>query len=102
MNNGSFDALTRRASIVTLGAAGLAATLGGSFTADAKKKGGKNKKKKTCTNPCPAQVASCTTALTNICAGDPGCQDSIACCSSLGTCDVSGFLACVIASSQEM
>jgi len=95
MNDGSFDALTRRASIVTLSTAGLAAALADPFTARANKKGGKNKKK--CKNPCSTQVGQCTTTIATLCAGEPSCQDSLQCCPILGRCDFSGFFACLIA-----
>ena len=115
MNDVFFDALTRRsaprgpaaggvsrrASIMTLGTAGLAAALGSPFTADAKKKGGKNKKKKKCRDRCKPQVGQCTTAIAGLCAGDPTCLDSALCCPILGSCDFSGFFACLVASSSQ-
>ena len=101
MDDGSFDALTRRASLLSLGAAVLAAALASPFTADAKKKGGKNKnKKKKCPDLCTPQVAQCTTAITTLCAGEPTCLDSALCCPSLASCDFSGFFACLVASAQ--
>lgn len=104
MDDGSFDALTRRASLLSLGAVGLAAALASPFTADAKKKGGKNKNKKKkcpdCPDLCTPQVAQCTTAITTLCAGEPTCLDSALCCPTLASCDFSGFFACLVASSQ--
>jgi hypothetical protein len=97
MNEGSFDALTRRASLVALGTAGLAA-LGGSITADAKNKHGKKKKKSP--DRCASQVAQCTSTITAYCAGEPACQDSISCCPILENCDFTGFFTCLVASAQ--
>lgn len=99
MDEASFDALTRRASLVTLGTAGLAAALGGSFTADAKKKRGKNKKKSP--DRCASQVAQCTTSITAFCSGEPTCLDSVACCPILENCDFTGFFTCLVASAQS-
>jgi hypothetical protein len=92
MDDVSFDALTRRASLLTLGVAGLTG-LAGSITADAKKKNKKNDKKK-----CKKQVGQCTAFLMAVCAGDPNCQDSIDCCSSVGSCNMTAFLGCFVAS----
>jgi hypothetical protein len=115
MDNRSFDILTRNAAggvsrrrtLLTLGAAGLAALVG-PFAANAKK--GKKKKKKNSNtndvpaplecppppvNRCPAQADSCTTILGSQCGGDPSCTDTVACCSLLETCDASSFWACL-------
>ena len=107
MDHGVFDALTRqtaggvsrRESIIALGAAGLMAAFAGPLTADAKNK---KKKKKQAAKRCPTapdlcapQVGPCTDFLTLLCSGDPSCLDSLACCSELGTCDVGGFLSCL-------
>jgi hypothetical protein len=104
--------LSRRASFVTLGTAGLAALASPVF-ADAKNKNKnkKNRKKsdkkatKECKNdlaecsqqavPCSEQVDQCTPLLTAACGGDPECQGVIACCQFLENCDVTAFLACV-------
>ena len=116
MDNRSFDSLTRRAArgvsrrttLMTLGAAGLAALVG-PFAVDAKKKGGKKKKNQNIpiapaplecppppVNRCPAQAASCTAILGTQCGGDPTCADTVACCSLLETCDASSFWACAV------
>jgi len=95
--------ISRRRSLVTLGAAGVVAALASPFAADAKqaaaeKKGRKKRKRQSPPPPdrCAPQVEPCTVALTNACGGDPGCQDSIACCSHLGTCDGNGFFDCLL------
>ena len=109
MDHQSFDSLTclaaegisNRRSLLMLGAAGIAAAFAAPFTADAKHKGGKKKHKKKCPpapDLCAPQVGPCTDFLTIACNGDPSCQDSLACCSELSTCDFSGFFACLIKS----
>jgi hypothetical protein len=90
-----FDVLTRCASLMTLSTASLAGltTLTGPPTVDAKKKKKCNVNKK-----CKQQVGQCTNLRTAICGGDPVCQDSIACCPILGSCDADAFISCLIAS----
>ena len=91
---------------MTLSAAGLAAILAAPFAAGAKKGGKKKKKKQNPASPppafpppapdlCAAQAEECTALLSNICGGNPDCQDSIDCCSFLGTCDVGSFVVCL-------
>src|SRR3954447_7264244 len=113
----SFDNLTRhaatgisrRTTLITLGAAGLAALVG-PFAVEAKKGGKKKNKKKNnaaapleCPPPtvdrCPAQVNSCKTILGAQCGGNPVCADEIPCCDLLTTCDASGFWACLLTTS---
>jgi hypothetical protein len=89
MNNATFDALSRRASLVTLGAAGLAA-LADPVVADAKNTAKKKARKK-----CQQQVGQCTAFLAEQCDGDPSCLAVTACCPSLGNCDVAAFFACL-------
>jgi hypothetical protein len=118
MNEQSFDtftrrtvgAVSRRASLLTLGTAGLAA-LTGPFTAGAKRKNKKRNKKckkdkKACKNDlgdctaeaaqCAAQGEQCTTFLTGFCAGEPNCLDSVSCCSILESCDFTEFFGCLL------
>lgn len=124
MNHHAFDTVTRRAvavsrrtSLLTLGTVGLA-TLATPLSADARnrnKSRNKNKNKNknkcrqdkltcnrelaTCTAQaaqCLPQVEQCNTFLTALCKGDPGCLDSVACCSVLDQCDLNGFLACLV------
>src|SRR5215217_3197010 len=96
MDAGSFDALSRRASLVALSTAGVVAALRGSFPAEAKKRGGKHKTK--CRDRCAQQVAQCTTTITSLCVGAPECQDSISCCAIPENCDFTGFFGCLMAS----
>jgi hypothetical protein len=102
-------AVSRRASLETRAAAGMAAPTA-PVTADAnnnKKKRRRCKKdKKACRNDladctavgaqCAPQVATCTNLLTALCAGEPACLDSVACCSFLDSCDTNAFLACLL------
>ena len=115
MNRHAFDTVTRRAaavsrrtSLLTLGTVGVA-TLAAPLSADARnrhKNRGKNKNrcrqdKQQCNRElatciaqaaqCLPQVEQCTTFLTALCKGDPGCLDSVACCSVLDQCD---FVCC--------
>ena len=118
MDTLSFDALTRtsagvsrRHSVMTLGAAGLAALLAVPIAAEAKHKGGKKKKKQKPAPPppvspapapapdlCAAQVEECSALLSNICGGIPECQDTVDCCSFFGTCEAGAFLTCFVVS----
>jgi hypothetical protein len=92
----AFDALTRRASLVAVGGAGLTAlTL--SDPAPAKKKKKKNKKKGDVNKLCKTQVQVCVDALTQECGEpvNPICQAIIdQCCPKFGTCDFTGFFTC--------
>jgi hypothetical protein len=89
MHDRSFDALTRRTSFATLGAAGLAA-FAAPITA-----GARNKKKKTDPNKlCKKQVGQCTTFLAAQCGGQPQCPAFTACCTFFESCNVTGFTAC--------
>ena len=116
MKDRSFDAMardaasvSRRRSLMTLGAAGLLAVRAGPVAADAKKasavtaegkKGHKKKKKNKQPAPdrCAPQVEPCNNFITTVCAGDPDCLDALQCCSHLATCDAGGFFSCVIIS----
>lgn len=86
----SFDALTRRASLTTLGVAGLAA-LTRPTASSAKKKDDKFKK-------CKKQVDDCTTFLLASCDGTPAeCTVVAACCDELKHCHFDSFMFCVAA-----
>jgi len=97
--------VSRRTSLMSLGAVGLLAALAGQVPAEAaqvtaEKKSHKNKKKK-CPPPvdqCAPQAEECTALLGALCAGQAECQDSVACCSFLGTCRASAFVSCLLAS----
>jgi hypothetical protein len=89
MENGTFDALTRRASLVTLGAVGLTA-LASSTAADARSTTKKKAKKK-----CQQQVGQCTTYITGVCANQECPPGLTACCDPLGVCDFTGYVDCL-------
>jgi hypothetical protein len=104
MSEQPFDALTRRAlgdvsrraSLLVIGATGLAALLSGSLTAAAKKHKHKKKKNKQkgqqqAEQECEAQVAQCQSILNSI-GGIP--VNQLTCCEFLGTCDFPSFSLC--------
>jgi hypothetical protein len=105
--------VSRRASLLTLGTAGLA-SLAAPVTTDTKANKKRNKKckkdKKACRNDlsacneeaaqCAAQGEQCTIFLTAFCFGEPNCLDSVPCCSILESCDFSGFFACLVDTSD--
>lgn len=109
MNHQAFDDLTeraarnisRRASLLTLGAAGVTSALSAPISADAKKnKRNKNKKKckKKCPKPeelCAPQVEDCRLVVSAVCGDEPGCDHLIDCCETFASCDVGTFLACL-------
>lgn len=101
--------VSRRVSLQSLGAAGLAA-ISGQVAAEAKKK--KKKKKKSvekidetcqadlasCTSraiTCASQVEVCTIFVTAACGPGPECDGIRACCELFKNCDPVGFLACL-------
>jgi hypothetical protein len=89
MNARTFDALTRRASFVTLGGAGMVPPAK-SVSADAKQSTGKKAKKK-----CKKQVGQCNAIFATACAGDLEClAQAQVCCAFLGACNVTSFIAC--------
>jgi hypothetical protein len=105
-------AVSRRASLLGLGTWGLTALAAPISTAAKSKKA--KKKKKTgkkdnqqcqqeladCTaqaTQCAGQVEPCTSFLTAICAGDPGClAQQGPCCAFLERCDASEFITCLL------
>jgi hypothetical protein len=94
----SFDALTRRASLVSAGATGLAA-LATPMLAEGKKK--KKTKKGDVNKLCKQQVGECTDFLLPLCMGDPQCLVQVPiCCEEFATCDSAGFLNCLLSLSS--
>ncbi len=87
--------VSRRASLLAIGATGLVTILGGSLTATAKKNKNKKKDKKKAQQraeqECEEQVAQCQSILTSI-GGIP--VNQLTCCEFLGTCDFSQFSLC--------
>jgi hypothetical protein len=94
----NFDTLTRRASLLGLGTAGLAA-FAVPLAADGKKK--KKRKKGDVNQLCKQQVGECDIFVTGTCEGDAEClAEASACCPLLATCDFNGFLTCLQAALQ--
>jgi len=97
MAHGAVGGFSRRASLVTLGTAGLAA-LTHPFTTEAKKR---KKKRKTSTGKqaekkCKTQTGQCISAITPLCKGDAACLARIQnCCLIAGNCDPVGWLQCL-------
>lgn len=103
----TFDALaqatrgiSRRASLATIGATGIAAAAAAPFAADAKNKNKKKCKKKEKTCPsleeiCAPQVEDCKTMVAAVCGTDPACDHLVDCCEVFETCDVGAFVACL-------
>jgi hypothetical protein len=95
MNHSSFDALTRRTSLMSLGAAGVTA-LARPFAADAKKKR-KNHKKGDINKLCKTQVEPCISFQIDACGDNPSCKVNLhRCCQFFATCDPTGFWTCLI------
>jgi hypothetical protein len=97
MNDLHFENLTRRASLSTLGVAGLAA-LSTPFTAAAKQKHRNGEKEKTnkAKERCQTQVAQCTDFVVASCPGDAACVAKLQpCCAFSGQCDFTGFITCL-------
>jgi hypothetical protein len=98
MNDVSFDTLTRHASRLSPGAAGLTdlAAQPTRVTADAKKRNGNKKANKKAKQKCQSQVAPCVSNLASVCNGDPAClAKSELCCAFFGSCDLSAWLVCL-------
>jgi len=97
MDDVTFDALSRRASLLTLGPAGVAA-LASPIAASAKKK---KKKKGDVNKLCKKQVQPCLDFLTAACAGEPSCLAVLGCCSILGSCNTTQFLTCFVEATED-
>jgi hypothetical protein len=91
--------ISRRGSLASLGGAGVAALLGSSLVADAKKSGKSkiNKKiKKKQYLKCQAQIAQCQAFVL---ANFNGSAVALPCCNFLGTCDFTTTGNCLVANS---
>jgi hypothetical protein len=85
-------AVSRRASLLSLGGAALASLAAPATTAHAGTAGKKAKRK------CKRQVGQCRAAWEDLCMGNPNCEsDFFACCQPLARCDVAAYLTCVAA-----
>lgn len=103
MNDRAFDTWSRRASLLTLGAAGLAG-LAAPRATGAKKKGKKNGDKK-----CKKQVGACRTGLADLCEVVFGADDVAAClelfgpcCDFLKGCNTAQAFACAVEVASEL
>jgi hypothetical protein len=89
---------SRRASLLALGAPGLAVMTGFSPVTEAKKKRNNNKKKDD--KKCKRQVGQCNDYFVPLCEeeGAPeGCTELIGeCCEFLGACQAEGFIDCLM------
>jgi hypothetical protein len=96
MNPLALNALSRRASLLTLGSAGLAAAFARPVTTSAKKKHGKSKGKKgDATKLCKQQVGQCLELFTPNCT-NPTCLAQLErCCPVLGDCEFAGYFDCI-------
>jgi hypothetical protein len=99
MNDVSFDSLTRHASRLSLGTAGLTglAAQPTPVTADAKKRNGNKKAAKKAKQKCQSQVEQCVSNTASLCnGGDAAClAKTELCCAFFGSCDLSGWIACL-------
>jgi hypothetical protein len=104
MDHLAFDALSRRASLMSFGTVGLAAALTNPTTTAAKKNN-RNKRKKRkkgdANELCKKQVGRCTTFITDICQREEGCEAESACCSILQNCNFNGFFLCIDAAASS-
>lgn len=83
MRTPSLPGLSRRASLLSLGAAGVAVAAPRPLAA-----------KKSPNFRCKRQVGQCQSSLFLVCEG-PVCPVAIDCCDSLATCNFTGFVACL-------
>jgi hypothetical protein len=98
----AFDALTRRASLIVVGTAGLAASFASPIATSARNKAKKKLKKKQL-QKCQAQIGQCSAIFTANCEASSTnpdelqeCLDTfIPCCEPLGTCGFNAFFVCL-------
>jgi hypothetical protein len=103
MNDVSIDALSRRASLMTLGAVGLAANLASPAITTAKKGGKKGKDK------CKKQVGACREGVADLCEvvfGIDNVAECVAlfgpCCDFLKGCNTAQAFACAVEVAQGL
>jgi hypothetical protein len=95
MNHVNFDALTRRASLATLGVAVMVA-VAHPFTAGAKKNRKKKRNNGDVNKLCKKQVDQCLDFFATFCEEDPECvADAEQCCPLAASCEFADFLSCV-------
>jgi hypothetical protein len=94
-------AVSRRASLLTLGGMALAAVPSAAKGGKKRKKrkrgagGGSNAGQQLVQARCASQVAQCRTSFTPICQGDAGCLARLSCCDLFATCDGTGAVSCL-------
>ncbi len=98
MNTTAFDPLTRRASLMVIGMTGLPGLAGfAGLRAAIAKNRKKNSTKKKARQKCKNQVGQCISSIYLVCG--PIGPDCLAlaeqCCLILGSCDVTGYFACL-------
>jgi hypothetical protein len=94
MSYAILDGLTRRAALLTLGAAGLAGLRGSTATEAETRQ--RTKKKCDVEKLCKRQTGQCIDLLKPTCNGDPECEGFVKlCCPKFGKCDPVGFIACI-------
>ena len=91
------EAMSRRASLLTLGGAVLARVMAAPRTAQAGKESKKAKKRVKRT--CKRQVGACRAFFTELCATDPECDEEemervFPCCELLENCEAGDSVAC--------
>lgn len=89
--------LSRRASLATLSATGLAA-MTAPLASEARNKKKCKKKDKKCPSLeeiCAPQVEDCKAITAAVCGTDPGCDRIIDCCDLLADCDGGAFVLCL-------
>jgi hypothetical protein len=93
MDDRTFDALTRRASLLSLSVAVLAAF--STPPASARRK--KNDSNKNAKQRCRTQIGQCTAVIAQQCLGTPEeCLKALECCDFAGQCDFTGFINCLL------
>lgn len=94
MNDRVITALSRRASVLTLGALGASVALAPVASSARNRKNKKVKKK--ARQKCQQQVDQCNDFVIVECNGQADCiAEGQVCCSSLAECDLTGFLNCL-------
>jgi hypothetical protein len=93
-------AVSRRASLVTLGGAALAAVATKPGVSEAKKKKSGNASKKKAKQRCSRDAAVCKAELPAACNGIAECVALLTPCCE--TCSAGGFVTCLVAAQQSM
>lgn len=93
MDDRTFDVLTRRASLLSLSVAVLAAF----STPPASARRTKNDRDKKAKQRCRTQIDQCTSVIALQCQGETvDCLEALECCDFAGQCDFTGFINCLL------